>query len=236
MSSVKYSKKLKAVVEVVAVVAFALLLKELLDPFFWRYSALVSLISTVVLLTIFMHLRGQSWSSMGLRPVPGAKAKLLVVPQAILAFVAVFTILTIVEYGVEAIGLQLISEVHEGEAERWGDIAGNLRAYLRMLAISWIIGAFAEEMFFRGFLITRLQTVFDGVKLASGFAVLLPALLFGYVHVYYQGLYGFLNAGVIGLIFGTLFLLYKRNLWPLVLTHGFINSLGFTAQYMRWDI
>ncbi len=236
MSSVKYSKKLKAVVEVVAVVAFALLLKELLDPFFWRYSALVSLISTVVLLTIFMHLRGQSWSSMGLRPLPGAKAKLLVVPQAISAFVAVFAILTILEYGIEAVGLQLTLVAHEGEAERWGDIAGNLRAYLLMLGISWIIGGFAEEMFFRGFLITRLQTVFDGVNLASGFAVLLPALLFGYVHVYYQGLYGFLNAGVIGLIFGTLFLLYKRNLWPLVLAHGFINSLGFTAQYMGWDI
>ncbi len=232
MSSVVCSKKRNAVLEVVAFVAFALLLKELLDPFFWRYSAPVSLISTLVLLTIYMRLRGQKWSSMGLRPLPGAKAKLLVVPQATLAFVAVIAI----AFGVEAIDPQLTSETHESEAERWGDVAGDLRIYLRMLAISWISGGFAEEMFFRGFLITRLQTAFDGVKFASGFAVLLPALLFGYVHVYSQGLYGFLNAGVIGLIFGTLFLLYKRNLWPLVLAHGFINSLGFTAEFMGWDI
>lgn len=120
--------------------------------------------------------------------------------------------------------------------ERWGDIAGNLRLYLLMLAISWISGAFAEEMFFRGFLITRLQTVLESTKFASVLAVLLPALLFGYVHVYYQGLHGFVNAGIVGLIFGTLFLLYKRNLWPLVLAHGFINSLGFTAEFMGWDI
>jgi len=45
---------------------------------------------------------------------------------------------------------------------------------------------------------------------------------------------GLVNAGVIGLIFGTFFLLYKRNLWPLVLAHGFINSLGFTSEFMGW--
>ena len=149
---------------------------------------------------------------------------------------AVLATLAAITFGLEAAGSQLLSEKIEGEVERWGDIAGNLRLYLLMLAISWISGGFAEEMFFRGFLITRLQTVFDGVKFASGLAVLLPALLFGYVHVYYQGLHGFVNAGIVGLIFGTLFLLYKRNLWPLVLAHGFINSLGFTAEFMEWDI
>ena len=236
MSSVENTKKRRAVVEIVGFVAFALLLKELLDPFFWRYSAPVSLISTLVLLTIYLKSRGQSWSSMGLRPLPGVKAKLLVVPQTILAFLAVLAILIAVTFGVEAAGLGLMSEKLEGEAERWGDIAGNLRLYLLMLAISWISGGFAEEMFFRGFLITRVQTALDGVKFASGLAVLAPALLFGYVHVYYQGLQGFINAGMVGLIFGTLFLLYKRNLWPLILAHGFINSLGFTADFMGWDI
>ena len=129
-----------------------------------------------------------------------------------------------------------MSEKIAGEVERWGDIAGNLRLYLLMLAISWISGGFAEEMFFRGFLITRLQAALDGVKFASVLAVLLPALLFGYVHIYYQGLHGYFNAGMVGLVFESFFLLYKRNLWPLVLAHGFINSLGFTAEFMGWDI
>ena len=236
MSSIDNSEKSNAAIEVVAIVAFALILKELLDPFFWRFSAPVSLISTIVLLTVLMYFRGEYWSSLGLRPLPGAKAKLLVIPQALLVFLAVLATLAAITFGLEAAGSQLLSEKIEGEVERWGDIAGNLRLYLLMLAISWISGGFAEEMFFRGFLITRLQTVFDGVKFASGLAVLLPALLFGYVHVYYQGLHGFVNAGIVGLIFGTLFLLYKRNLWPLVLAHGFINSLGFTAEFMGWDI
>lgn len=236
MPRVEYSIKAKAAIEIVAIVAFALILKELLDPFFWRFSAPVSLISTIILLTALLRFRGETWSSLGLRRLPGAKAKLLVIPQAILVFLAVLVILTAVTFAIEAAGSQLLSEKIEGEVERWGDIAGNLKLYLLMLAISWISGAFAEEMFFRGFLITRLQTVLEGTKYASGLVVLLPALLFGYVHVYYQGLHGFVNAGIVGLIFGTFFLLYKRNLWPLVLAHGFINSLGFTAEFMGWDI
>ncbi len=236
MPNVENSSKTKAAIEVVAVVAFALILKELLDPFFWRFSAPVSLISTIILLTLLLRFRGERWSSLGLRPLPGIKAKLLVIPQALLVFLAVLAIVTAITFGLEAAGSQLLSEKIEGEVERWGDVAGNLRLYLLMLAISWISGGFAEEMFFRGFLITRLQTVLDGVKFASGLAVLLPALLFGYVHVYYQGLHGFVNAGIVGLILGTFFLLYKRNLWPLVLAHGFINSLGFTAEFMGWDI
>lgn len=235
-SSIENSKKLTAVIEVVAFVAIALISKEMADPFFGPYSGPATLIATLVLLTVYMSMRGENWSSMGLRALAGAKSKLLVVPQAILVFVAVLTIVLLLTKGLEAIGLHFMSETPEGETERWGDIEGNLQMYLILIALSWISAGFGEEMFFRGFVITRLQTAFNGVKFASVYAVLLSALLFGYVHFYYQGLTGFVNAGVIGLIFGTSFLLYKRNLWPLILAHGFINSLGFTAAFMGWDI
>lgn len=151
-------------------------------------------------------------------------------------FLIVLATLSAMTFAIEAAGSELLAEKTHGEINRWGDIAGNLRLYLLMLAISWISGGFAEEMFFRGFLITRLQSVLAGARFATALAVVLPATLFGYVHVYYQGLQGFVNASIVGLIFGTAFLLYKRNLWPLVLAHGFINSLGFTAEFMSWDI
>jgi len=236
MSSIENSKKLIAAFEVVAFVAFALISKEVVDPFCGPYSGPVSLITTIVFLTIYMRLRGQSWSSMGLRTLPGGKPKLLLLPQAILIFAAVLTTITLLTLGLEAIDLHFMSETPKGESERWGDIEGNLRLYLILIALSWISAGFGEEMFFRGFVITQLQNALNGVKFASVFSILLSALLFGYVHFYYQGLTGFVNAGVIGLIFGSFFLLYIRNLWPLVLAHGFINLLGFTSEFMGWGI
>lgn len=236
MSSTENTKKRRAIAEFVGFVAFALISKQMMDSFLGAYSGPASLITTLILLTIYMHQRGEKWASMGLRALLGAKAKLLLLPQALLIFVSVLGTIVLLTKGLESIGLTFMSETPEGEISRWGDIEGNLQQYLILIALSWISAGFGEEMFFRGFVITRLQTAFNGTKLASAFAVLLAALLFGYVHFYYQGLTGLVNATAIGLIFGTFFLLYKRNLWPLVLAHGFINSLGFTSDFMGWGI
>lgn len=230
-SNIENSKKM-AIFELVAFISFALLSKEIMEPFLGPYSGQVSLITTIILLTLYIRLRGQSWSSMGLRPLPGRKAKLLVIPQAILILITVLVIIISLTKGLDAIGLTFLSDTSESEVARFGDISGNLRMYLTLIALSWIGAAFCEEMFFRGFLITRLQTVFQGFRFAPILAVALAALLFGAVHFYAQGLAGLVNAGVIGLIFGTYFLLYKVNLWPLVLVHGFINSIGFTIDFL----
>ena len=236
MSSAGKIKKRRAVAELVGFVAFALISKQMMDSLLGAYSGPATLITTLILLTIYMHTRREKWASLGLRALPGAKARLLILPQALLIFVAILVTIILLTKGLESIGLHFMSETPEGEMERWGDIEGNLQQYLILIALSWISAGFGEEMFFRGFVITRLQTVFSGTRLASALAVLLAALLFGYVHFYYQGLTGLVNAGVIGLIFGTFFLLYKRNLWPLILAHGSINSLGFTSEFMGWGL
>ena len=228
------SKKVTTVYELIAFVALALVSKEIMDPFFGAYAGPASLITTLIILTIYVRRVGQTWSSMGLRTLPNLKAKLMVLPQALAIFVTVLISIVILTKGLEAIGLTFMSEPIEGETERWGDIQGNLQLYLILITLSWVSAGFGEEMFFRGFLITRLKTVLSDIYLSSAISVLLAALLFGYVHFYYQGLAGFVNAGVIGVIFGTYFLLYKRNLWPLVIAHGFINSLGFTSEFMGW--
>ena len=42
--------------------------------------------------------------------------------------------------------------------------------------------------------------------------------------------------GSVAAALGILFILYKRNIWPLALAHAAINSFSFTAMYMQWDI
>ena len=63
------------------------------------------------------------------------------------------------------------------------------------------------------------------------FANLVQAILFGLIH-WYQGIPGIVLTGTVGLIFGAFYFLPGRNLWPLILAHGIINSISFTIIFL----
>lgn len=227
--------RLGVAAEIAAFVAFALLSKYLMSLIFWRYAGPASLLLTLALLTLYMRARGLRWSAMGLVPLPGWKARLWVVPQAGLTLVAFAAMVALTTIAGPAIGLDFLAEVPAGVEDRWGAVAASLPHLLLWLAIVWTAAAFGEEMFFRGYLVTRLQAVFGAGLPGAILAVALSALIFGYGHLYYQGWRGAVVTGGIGLAFGSMFLLFRRNLWPLILLHGTVDTLTFTAIFMKWE-
>lgn len=100
------------------------------------------------------------------------------------------------------------------------------------LVIVWVLAEFGEEMFFRGYLVTRLQEAPPSSTLATIAKVVIPAVIFGFGHYHYQGIRGFVMTGLIGVAFGVSYLLLKKNLWPVILVHGVIDSLAFVGLYM----
>ncbi len=225
----------RAVLELLAFGALALGLRIAFDPLFWRYAGPVSLVMTLAVLTVYLRMRGEGWRSFGLIGLPGLKAKLILAPQALLTFALFALSIAITVFGGQAIGLDFMGEEPPGVADRWGDVAGNLPVYLTWLGIVWTSAAFGEEMFFRGFLITRFEAALQDAPLAGVLAVVLAALFFGLGHFYYQGLRGLITTAGIGVAFGTAFLLFKRNLWPLVIVHGVVDTINFSALYFGWE-
>lgn len=225
----------RAAFEILVFGALAFLLRIGFDPLFWRYAGPASLVLTLVALTAYLRWCGEGWASYGLISLKGWRVKLMLVPQALLVFALFSVAIAVTVFGGEAIGLEFMGEEPPGVAERWGDVPGNLPLFLTWLGIVWTAAAFGEEMLFRGFLITRCEALFAGAPLAKVLAVLLPALVFGLGHFYYQGLRGLITTTAIGIAFGTAFLLLKRNLWPLVIVHGVIDTLTFSALYFGWE-
>jgi membrane protease YdiL (CAAX protease family) len=211
-NSIPKSERRAALFEVIIVIFIAFIFKWTLSLFMWRYAGPVSLVVLVGLLTYYIHRRGESWRDYGLKRLIGIRAKLMVLPQmglTLLAFSAAVAISLLVP---QALGFEFMAVPSDGVDDRWGAIEGNLPLLLLWLGIVWTAAAFGEEMFFRGYLITRLETAFNGFPLAPVLAVIIAAVLFGLGHVYYQGLRGFLVTGAIGLAFGSMFLLFKRNM------------------------
>lgn len=163
---------------------------------------------------------GESWAALGLTRQRPLRMGLVALGCAILGYV------------VAAIGTVVATRVlgwAPMQSGQIGAVAGNLPMLLGMLAIAWSTAAFGEELLFRGFLLGRLRALLGGGLGVGIVAAFVQALLFGLAHAY-QGPTGILATGLIGLVFGLLYL-RLRTLWPLVIAHGLIDTVGLLALY-----
>ena len=56
-------------------------------------------------------------------------------------------------------------------------------------------------------------------------------IFFGLLHIY-PGVPGMVGTGVVTIIFGSIYLLGKRQLLPVIIGHGMINTISLTAYYL----
>jgi len=111
-------------------------------------------------------------------------------------------------------------------------LKGNTFEYLvLLLPVSWGIAAFGEELLYRGFIYRRLTDVIGQTSWASTISLLGQTALFALGHAY-LGPRGMLNAGALGSVAGLAYLACGRNLWPLIIAHGLVDTVGMTALYL----
>ncbi|MGF1545007.1 MAG: lysostaphin resistance A-like protein [Parvularculaceae bacterium] len=229
---VRRPSRLQLAGEIAFFVTLAIVLKQILTLVVWRYAGPLSLYVLIAVLTVHLRRRGLSWRSFGLVVLSSLRLKLLVIPQAFLALIAFAAAVAPILMLGDHYNIAVITTVPDGVEDRFGDVEGDLAMYLLWLGIVWTAAAFGEEMFFRGYLVTRLSSVFEGAPFASVLAIVIAAIIFGCGHMYYQGLRGLIIAGAIAVAFGSVFLLLKKNLWPIIILHGAIDTATFTVTYL----
>jgi membrane protease YdiL (CAAX protease family) len=106
------------------------------------------------------------------------------------------------------------------QAEVFGAVPRSIPEWLTMWPVLLIAAAF-EELVFRGFMTARIHDV-TGKK---WIAVLLPAVVFGSLHLY-QGTFEAVGITVYGVVFGIMFLEWRR-LKALILAHFAFNVWAF---------
>jgi len=113
---------------------------------------------------------------------------------------------------------------------RFADVAGSPMALLQLLALSWTVAAFGEEIAFRIVMMRGLATAFGDGRSSAVAALVVQAAIFGLVHLY-QGPSGVAGAFVSGLVFGAVTLLARGSIWPAVIAHGGNNTIGILSIY-----
>ena len=187
-------------------------------------SAFLGLAISLVFFCIASRLRGTSWRDFGLtRPKNWFRTLLASLGVALAILVAVKVVIN------PAIGI--LPNLEARDMSRFDPLKGNLPNLIVNLIGMYITAAFLEEFLWRGYLIERLVDLTGKQsKLAWAIALLGSAAIFGLVHID-QGLAGMFKIGAVGLVFGLSYLAVGRNLWPLMIAHGLIDTLDFVTHY-----
>ena len=112
-------------------------------------------------------------------------------------------------------------------------VKGDAGRFIIMLVIGWFIGGLFEEMFFRGYLFNRFQSLIHNQKLFKFITILLTSIVFAFAHNY-QGISGILDTGLFAVIMGLLYFIFGRNVWYLIIIHGMYDTVGIVRLYLGY--
>jgi membrane protease YdiL (CAAX protease family) len=107
----------------------------------------------------------------------------------------------------------------------FNNIKGDWKAYVQLLVMVWIFVAIIEEGIYRGFLMTEILKIFGTGTIAMIFNVIFTSTVFGLSHAY-QNRSGVWSTGIIGAMFGCLFIFNHFNLWVVIFAHGFLDTIA----------
>ncbi|NVJ97212.1 MAG: CPBP family intramembrane metalloprotease [Alphaproteobacteria bacterium] len=210
--------------DLMILIAVLVVVKQALIPVTLLYAGPISTTSAMIVGTVLLKRRGMGWRDLGFRKPEGW---MRTAGLGVLVFVAI-----IATSGTAGYVADLLFE-DVGTSGRFDHVEGDIAAYATVMLMVWTHAAIFEEALFRAFVINRVLATLGGGRAAEVFAVLFSATFFGYRHYYYQGMNGALTTGAIGLVLGLLYLWFgRRNIWPLVLGHGVINTIGMTARFL----
>lgn len=105
------------------------------------------------------------------------------------------------------------------DMSRYEFIRGNATAAVAMALLLPITAAIPEEIVYRGFLLNQFARLYGDGRAAAVLAVLSQAFVFGLVH-FQWGTGGIVATTIMGLVWGSAYLLCGRNLWIVIMAHS----------------
>jgi len=97
------------------------------------------------------------------------------------------------------------------------------------IVIAWALGGFLEELALRGILLQAVKSFashWNFPVFATAAGIVVAAAAAWVIHLY-QGLRAACIIAQLSVLFGVLFAISGYNLWPVILCHGFYDTIAF---------
>ena len=178
--------------------------------------------TTLVFAAWRMRARGVSWADLGLCR-PRSFGITVIASLAILGL----AIASIVLFQIVAEQLRLgiaPDTSNENALNKFGDLKGSWASFFAVIPLVWL-ESFLEEVLDRGFLMNWIERMFSGGAFATGLAIVLQAIIFGFRHSHDLSERS-ITVGLIGLAMGIGYVAFGRSLWPLIIAHCGLNTMS----------
>lgn len=184
-------------------------------------GAIGAVVPSLLAASYLLHREGNSWRGIVLQRVLPAGKVMAYCGMALAGGYAVVILSNIV--------LRLLGFSGPKVSGLSSILSGNLTMYLWFLIpVAWGSAAIGEELISRGFLLHRIETL-----VGTAPANVLQATIFALAHSY-QGISGVISIFFLALVFGAVFMRSGRNLLPIILAHGIIDTIGLTVVYLGY--
>lgn len=187
----------------------------IVNGLFWSFT-------TLLVATWRMKVRCVTWHELGLKKPKSFKKTLLVA-----ALILVATVASIMTFNIFKDYLPFSPAPDTSVASavsKFGNLKGNWSLFFTIIPMI-LIESCLEELLDRGFLMNWIERMFSKTTVATIFAVLLQAAIFGFRHSYDLSERS-ITVGLIGLVMGIAYVAFGRNLWPLIIAHCFLNTMS----------
>lgn len=179
-------------------------------------------LTTLIVASWRMKARKITWKELGLCTPQNYKTAMIAT-----VFILGFGILSIVIF--QVFKDQLLVEIapdtsNVSAVHKFGDLKGNWMLFFSIIPIIWL-ESFLEEILDRGFLMNWIEKMLSSTIVAIVAAVVLQAVIFGFRHSYDLSERS-ITVGLIGLAMGLGYVLFGRNLWPLIVAHCVLNTMS----------
>jgi uncharacterized protein len=111
------------------------------------------------------------------------------------------------------------------------NLTANIKLTLIFLGLTWTLGAFGEELVYRGYLMNRVADLMQRTRIAWLVSLIAVHIGFGLAHSY-QDLTGAIDEGLMGFLLGVLYLRTGRNLSVPIVAHGVQDSIDFILIFL----
>ena len=192
-------------------------------PFGEELRGVFSVIAGAIAVLWLVRWGGGSYAELGFK----RPKRWSIVPLQVLAILVAF----IAGQALVPLLVSSFVEVPAPDLSRYDAVAGNLPAAIGMALLLPITASIPEEIIYRGFLIGRLSTMFGHSGYSAALAVGVQGLIFGAIH-FQWGIGGMLTTTIMGIIWGTAYLLCDRNLWVVILAHSAGHILLVIQLYL----